>query len=345
MGREKFIFSKEQEQFLIDHWSEYTIHGFKKIFNCSWYAVNNKAQELGLVVSESRKWTYEDEEKLRELSAKYHYVKIAKMMNRSENSIYLKARKLNVKLIQDRRKWTVAEENELQDKWGNKSLEQIAAEMKRTVFSLKVKAIRMKLGPMREGALDKIRVSEISEILNVSRDVIVLNWGKVGLKLRNKKVSNKKSYLYVSLENLLFFLEENQELWDSSNLEKHILGPEPKWLVLKRKQDLIDPPIAYRKWDDEEREIAKDMLLNGFNYKEIADRIKRTDGAVRLELNRMRLGYRLKRFWKGVELKQLQELYPKKTAKELSVLLNRTPKAIQYKAAELGIKKKVLVRK
>ena len=40
-----------------------------------------------------------------------------------------------------------------------------------------------------------------------------------------------------SFKDLYDFLEANQNIWDSRNLEKNILGKEPDWLKEKRKQD------------------------------------------------------------------------------------------------------------
>ncbi len=345
MGYKKFVFSEEQEQFLIDHWQEFSIHKFKTIFGCSWSAVFKKAQEMGLDMKKEERWTENDEALLREYAKKYHYATIAKKMNKTDAAIYLKARRLGIVLIQDRRKWTEDEERELHDKWGSKRIEQIAAEMKRTVFSIRVKATRMKLGPMSEGDLDKITVSELSKTIGISRDHIMRLKERNVLKLKRKMITNKKSLYYVKIDDLWIFLENHQELWNSNKLSKYGLGIEPEWLAEKRQKDLENPPMLYQRWSCEEREIAKTMLLEGYDYEQIGKKINRTKEAVRYELNRMRMSYRLKQFWRGKELKLLQELFPEKTAKELSVILDRTPKAILAKTSELGIKKRMLVKK
>ena len=345
MRAKKFIFSKEQEQYLIDNWEHYSIHRYKKVFGCSWYSVFNKANEIGLVIREDNKWTEEEEKRLSELANKHHYREIARILNRTENAIYLKARRKGIVLIQDRREWTEEEDKFLSEKWGSISIEYLAAQMKRSVFSLKVRAIRTKLGPMTDASLKYIKVNEIAEILNVTRDIIVIRWQKEGLNLINKKLTNNYRYYVVTLDDLVLFLKNNQELWDSRYLEKFGLGFEPDWLVEKRKKDKISPPIRYRKWTEEERETAKNMLLAGSDYDQISEEINRTKAAVRVELNKMNLAYRLARYWKCKELKMLNDYYRVLTAKELSKKINRSPKAIQARAAEIGIKKKVLVKK
>lgn len=72
----------------------------------SWYAVCKVADEHGLEIPTSNEWTNEEIETLKLLSDKYHYSEIAKIMNKTENAIYIKARRLGITLIQVRRKWT-----------------------------------------------------------------------------------------------------------------------------------------------------------------------------------------------------------------------------------------------
>lgn len=337
MRGKKFIFTKEQEQFLIDNWHKYTIHHFKKIFKCSWYAVDKKAKELNLVMKIEKGWTSEEEEQLARLSTKYHYQEIANKLGRSKDAIYLKARKMGLSLIQDRRKWTKYDEKELRQKWGKKPIEQIAREMGRSVNSLRVKGIRMKLGALIEADLDIIRISEIEEYVGISRDAIMRFYQKGMINLEIKMISKKKGIYYVEFDELLKFLENNQHIWDSNNLEPHIFGLEPEWLINKRKKDAQNPPNLYRKWTKEEKELAKSLLLGGYNHQQIAERLNRSKEAVQYELSKRLLAYRLEHFWKGNEIKKMQELARHKTAKELSEILGRSEKAIKYKAKELNL--------
>lgn len=57
------------------------------------------------------------------------------------------------------------------------------------------------------------------------------------MKYKIQKISKSRSYRYVEIKDLYDFLEANQNIWDSRNLEKNILGVEPEWLKKKRKLD------------------------------------------------------------------------------------------------------------
>ena len=317
-------------------------HSMKKKFGCTWYAVCKVAESHGLEIPTSNAWTEEEIKVLKELSDKYHYTEIAKIMGKTENAIYLKARRLGITLIQDRRKWTVEEETLLSDLWGVKSIEYIAKKMKRTVFSIKVKAVRMGLGAMIRNNYDVITVSDMVDLLNVTRDRITDRWVKLGLKLKKIKLTNKMSYYTINWKDLMDFLETNQNEWDSINVEKNMLGLEPEWLQEKRKRDTLEKPLWYRKWTEDEIKKAESLFKNGKTYQEISSIIDRSEWAVANLLRNLGYSYMLPQYWKGKEIKYLRENYQDMTYQEIAEELGRTTKAISAKAEELGFQKKLI---
>ena len=343
MRGKKKVFTEEEIKYIIDNWGKESPHSMKKKFSCTWYAVVKVAEKHGLEIPKSNEWTKEEIEELKNLSDKYHYTKIAKMMNKSENSIYLKAKKLGITLIQDRREWTKEDEDMLSDLWGNTKIEAIAKKMKRSVFSLKVKAVRMNLGPMIRNNYDVITISDISDILSVSRDRII-RWISLGLKLKKTKLSKNREYYTITLQDLLDFLEKNQGLWDSRNLEKNILGIEPDWLIEKRKKDIRTDPNWYHKWSEEEINKTINLFKNGKNYEEISVIINRSEWSVANLLRNLGYSYMLPQYWKSKEIKYLRENYKDMTYEEIASYLGRTTKAVSAKAEELGFQKKYTKR-
>jgi DNA-binding CsgD family transcriptional regulator len=313
----------------------------KKRFGCSWYAVVKIAEENGLEPPTSNNWTKEEIDRLKLLAEKYHYEDIAKKMNKTENAIYLKARKLRITLIMDRRKWTLVEEEKLKDLWGNQRVELIAKKLKRTVFSLKVKAVRMGLGSMISNNYEKIIISDISDLLDVSTDRIYNTWIQLGLNITMVKLTKEKSYMTVTWDDLMRFLKDNQNEWDSRKIERNLLGPEPKWLIEKRVRDLKENPLWYRKWTEEEINKAEDLFNNGKDYASIAKELKRSECAVTNLLRNIGYAYKLPQFWKGKELIYLRENYQRMTYAEIAVILGRTEKAVSYKSSEMGFQKKL----
>ena len=339
MRGKKHEFKEEDIKYIIENWKKQSPHSMKKKFNCSWYAVCSVAKEHNLELPTSNEWTEEEVKQLKQLSEIYHYTTIAKIMNKTENAIYLKARRLKITLIQDRREWTKEEEEELRELWGYQTIETIAKKLKRTIFSLKVKAIRMNLGSMIDNNYELLTISDISELLNVSRDRISTTWVDLGLKLKKKSLTENKSYYTITLEELIKFLKENQNEWDSRNLELIILGNEPEWLKEKRRRDIKENPLWYRRWTIEEIKQAENMFKSGTDYSTIASFIERSESSVANLLRNMGYSYQLTKYWKDKEIKFLRENYEKMTYEEIAEHLNRTTKAVGAKVSELGYQK------
>lgn len=345
MRGKKHEFSEIDKKYIVDNWGKESPYSMRKKFNCSWEAVCSVAKENNLDIPiRTDIWTKEDIETLIILAEDMHYEDIADIMGRTTNAIYLKARRLGITLIQDRREWTKEEEDYLKEFWGLKSIEFIAKKLKRTINSLKVKAVRMKLGPMIMNNFDVISITGISELLGVTRDRITNRWYKLGLKIKNKRLTNKKVYYVVKWENLMAFLEENQNEWDSRKLEYYMLGIEPEWLKEKRKRDLKENPLWYRRWTEEDILEVELLFKKNKNYQEIAEVVERSEWAVANILRNMGYSYRLPMFWKGSEFKYLRENFQNLTHAEMAQELGRTTKAVSAKCEELGYLKRVRVR-
>ena len=284
-------------------------------------------------------WSEDEVNILKKLSEKYHISKIAEKMGKTENAIYLKAKKLDITLIQDRRKWTKEEEEILEELWGYQSIESIAKKLKRTTMSLKEKAVKMKLGPMIKNNCDILTISDISELLNVSYDRIINTWIKLGLNLKKKRLTKKRTYYVITIEDLMNFLEKNQNEWDSRNLELNILGIEPEWLREKRLRDIDENPLWYRKWTEDDKKIAESLFQMGMRYEDIAKKLQRSKYAVMELLNDRGYSYKLPEFWKGKEIKFLRENYMKMTHAEIAEELGRNKIGVKCKASELGFQK------
>lgn len=336
---QKFEFSQDQKDYIVNNWGKESAHSMKNKFGCSWYAVCNVAKEFELDMPESNKWTEEQINLLIKMSDKMHYEKIADNLGKTNNAVCLKAKKLNITLIKDRRKWTEKEIYFLKERWGNNSINYIAAKVKHSVNAVKIKAYRLGLGPAMDNT-DLLLVSDIVEMLGVTRDRICDTWVNLGLKLRKHKISNKKSYYCIKMEDLIEFLKDNQEEWDSRNLELYVLGNEPEWLSQKRKRDIKENPIWYRFWSDEEKNKAIMLLKIGKSYKEIAEQLNRTEKAVMYMLRDEGYSYKLRQFWKGQELKFLKDNFKVMKYSDIADSLGRTTKAVSAKAEEMGYIKK-----
>lgn len=273
-----------------------TILEIATIMNKKDQTISKKAREFGINISkdETRSWTEDDINKLKELAKTKKLSELVKELNRTSSSIKSIAKSKGIKILTDRKNWTeeeyqlleklimidkkspkeVAEilgrtedaitikvnrrglqiqtndkkfwnkeeETLLSDLWGTLSLEKISNKLNRSVSSIKNKAFQLGLESYIESNYEGLTMKDISDLLNIDINTISISWVSLGLKYKVQQISKSKSYRYVEIKDLYEFLEANQNIWDSRNLEKNILGIEPNWLVEKRKRDKQENP-------------------------------------------------------------------------------------------------------
>lgn len=283
---------------------------------------------IGIRPPQSNYWTKEEEDKLREYAKVYSCEKIAHKLDKTPTAIYIKARRLNIIILDSGRKWTSEEEEKLKKMWGNRKIENIAKDLHRSVFALKVKATSMKLGPMILNNFDIILISDLSELFDVTDDMILNSWVNKGLKVKEVAVSKNKSYKGVTLEDLLKFLKENQDIWDSKKLEENILGEEPNWLKEKRIADRNKTYSTYTFWTEEEKEKARFWIQKGKSYEFISERVNHTASAVATFLHNEGYAYLLSKYWTTKDIKFVRENKDKLSIKEMAEQLKRTVKSV-----------------
>ena len=333
------VFTEEEKQFILNNWNKLSIHKIRDIINCSNKAIEYFAQENNLELPKSNRWTEEEIETLRRLSLTMQAKDIAKKLNKTENAIYQKGKKIGIDFECDRRIWKKEEELELRRLWGTIPIERISKRLNRSIYSLKVKANRLSLGPMYGNNPEFLTIKDITNLLKVTREKVENSWSKLGLNIRQKKLTNKCSYYCVTWEDLLTFLENNQDEWDSRKLEINIFGEEPNWLIEKRKRDIKEDPQGYKRWTKEEIDLVEHLFNQGKNYKEIALILKRSESAIANILRNLGYSYRLPQFWKGKELLFLKENYKNMTFEEIGEIIGRSERAVEMKAKQLGYNK------
>jgi len=233
---------------LIEYAKVCTIDEIAKKMGKSYGVVANKLNELNVsAVNKSPKlWTKEEDDLLLLLLPEYSTFEISKKLNRSEESVCVRASKLGYDLQSKHKKWTEEEEDLLCDLWGTKSIEYIAKKLNRSSSAIMNRVWKLGLGSYTENNYDGLKIQEIADIFLIDRNTILVTWVALGLKIKVKNISKNKSYATVSIEDLYDFLEKNQDIWDSRNLEENLLGIEPEWLKQKRKSDIQNNFIPKR---------------------------------------------------------------------------------------------------
>ncbi|MBR2827640.1 MAG: hypothetical protein IKE70_00195 [Bacilli bacterium] len=334
-------FSEEEIQFILNNWGNLSMHEMRIQIRCSQKALLKVAEEYQLELPLNRFWTDEEIKLLKNMAPYYTIEDISLKIGKSKNAIFLKASKLGITLYWSKREWNEEEEDELRRLWGTMSIEKLAKKLKRSVSSVKVRANRLHLGPMYGNDARFLTIPMISNMLGVSYERITTTWISLGLKVERRSLTSKMKYNCVSWEELISFLENHQDEWDSRNLEKYALVEEFDWLIKKRKRDLEEDPLWYRRWNNTEIEELKWMLLvEKKNYAEIAASLRRTESSVARMARELGLQYRLPQYWKGEELLYLKNNSQNLTYGEMANHLGRSERAVKNKVYTMKYLKK-----
>jgi hypothetical protein len=243
-----------------------TVDEIVKIVNRPSSSIRTQARrlEINLIVNNTRKaknWTKDEIAKLEELLPNHSTIEISQILNKTEDAVYVKAKKLGLTVIVNRKKWTKEEEEILSDLWGTYSIDYIAKKLSRSASSITNRVFKLGLGSVIANNYDGLTIQEICDLFNKDRNIVSVTWEALGLKFIEKKISKTSSYKIVPITDLLKFLEIHQNIWDSRTLENNILGKEPKWLLEKRKQDYLMGKEKIKKIN-----VAKQQLIAEKKY-------------------------------------------------------------------------------
>lgn len=187
--------------------------------------------------------------------------------------------------IRKGKRWTDEDVAYLEEKWGVISRNGIAKGLSRTVLAVQLKAQRIGLGdPLTH--IDGITISQLSQVLNTHYGILK-NWiKKYDMPAQKKKVAKEQQVWIISYQDFWKWAEKNRHMLDFARLDRLTLGPEPEWVTEKRKADQIKlqhkPQPHNTPWSESEVSRLKWMLdQHKYSYPDIANEIKRSQGAIK----------------------------------------------------------------
>lgn len=175
--------------------------------------------------------------------------------------------------------WSEEDDIYLEAMWGNLRLVTISKNLKRSIRSIEHRASHLQLGGMYKES-KFLMASQVAEIIGIHRST-VCKWIK-NYDLKAKKVKLKHQAKYrITYDDLMDWLENNQDKWHSGKLEEYSLGEEPEWLILKRKSD-SKKKVKRSTYSKEDDDKMLNLYMKGHSDLEIAietgtsvDRVKR----------------------------------------------------------------------
>jgi hypothetical protein len=182
--------------------------------------------------------------------------------------------------------WTQKDINILTEYWGYKTVPQLSKMLNRSVNGVVIKAKRLDLGACTSAG-ELMTARKVSELMGVDIHTVTDYWIPRGLKARHMAMRGVKKMTMIDFSDLLRWLKNNQDKWDSRRIELFSLGSEPEWLQKKRTSDNKKILKGCIKWMPIEDQTAVTLFRQGVTIQQIADRLGRTHAGVEHRISRL----------------------------------------------------------
>ena len=225
-----------------------------------------------------RKWTDEEIEYLGYVAGKQSYKTIAKILNRSEESVKHKVYTLDLqeKISFDRKAWTDEEIEYLRKSYRKKSVRYIADKLHRTESSVKHAADRYGI---IDANPDGISLNTIAKAFDSDLSMIKRWVNKYNMPVSKKKIG-KGIYYYTNGEDFWKWAVKHKDIVPIKRYKKLSILPEPDDVF--KIEDWVDKPYNHRKpVTKTEIDFIITLKKNGMTRKDIAKRIGRTEMALK----------------------------------------------------------------
>ncbi|MBQ8994149.1 MAG: winged helix-turn-helix transcriptional regulator [Turicibacter sp.] len=281
------IWTVEEYEFLKANYGSMAIEEIAERFGRTKKAVEKKCCDLGLTKRDD-KWTEYELAIIQEEYVTANLDELAEKLGRTRTAIKHRATMLGVKR---RVFWSDEELEYLHQWWGIKKPKVIAEMINRSEEAVLKKASEEGLGT-RVG--DGYTATELAHLLGVSKHRVCVFINKYGLVAKKNRSLKRKTYCIKEKE-IIKFLRDNQELWDSRKLTVNIFlqknKKNPEWFEEKLKKDRQGE--SYKEinyWSPREDKVLLDLFFKGYTQKEIAEELGRSWGAVNHRIKRLNWG-------------------------------------------------------
>lgn len=245
------------------------------------------------------------------------------------------------------KRWTRHEYEYILDNWGSLPVKTIARYLNRTenaVLNVAYNKLHLK-APTK--STDMMTVPELAKCLNISDKLVYRYIYEFNLSCKKKKLTKKKTIIYISIDDFWKWAEQNKDKIDFSIFEKYSLGYEPSWVQEERMKDrkykIKKLGTKTKKWTKEEVDkLIQLVYMYKYTYDDIAKMLGRTVNSIDTKLRFLNIKARPIRNnienkkWTEEEICILIEMIKKGyCCEQISECIKRSQRAIASKILKL----------
>lgn len=219
-------------------------------------------------------------------------------------------------------KWTMEEFEFLKNNWGKLSKKEIAEKLNRDVRSVSIKANRIGLKNYFVYS-EEITLNQLHRIIyktNMHSSYTGQVWESYQMPFNRTIPCQKAAFRTIKISDFLMWLEQNKRVINLYLTDEGCFGvDEPEWLKEKRKADKRAAVYGphNREWTPEENEKLVELVNSQkYGYREISIILKRTEGALKRQMLKLKLKNRPIKadnhnMWKAEEIEIVRDLWLK----------------------------------
>lgn len=189
------------------------------------------------------------------------------------------------------RHWTEKEINYLKEKWGVLSMKTLSKKLNRTIPAIRNRAVRLKLGSHLLGD-GHITVRNLIELIGQKCNITcyLRKFEKNNCPIKKKLIIEKRIRV-IYIDEFWEWAYKNRNILDFSRFPYGNLGPEPKWVDIKRRADRRKK-ATYKAspWTKEEDKRLLFLLRqHKYTRRDLAKKFNRTQGAIEKRMHDLKL--------------------------------------------------------
>jgi hypothetical protein len=184
--------------------------------------------------------------------------------------------------------WTREEDEALKELWGDSTPDSIGRQLGRTTVAIIQRRKILGLPPYIEGG-EFITVNQATQLLGVDSHVPDRTWiPKYNFPVKYRRTAGRVRFKVVKVEDLMKWLKDNPDAWDSRKVEPYALGTEPAWLKEKRAADAAkEHKPRNKKYTPQEDAAIVYGLHKNLTYRQIGAQIGRSADSVQARSYRL----------------------------------------------------------
>ncbi|WP_170138899.1 helix-turn-helix domain-containing protein [Oceanobacillus chungangensis] len=186
--------------------------------------------------------------------------------------------------------WSAEEVEYLKDCAGNTKISTIANNLGRSSEGVTIKMKRLNINHTKK-QMGMVTIHELAAILGVDRKTVEGWVIRHRLPCKMRVTKEKRTFYLIDAEEFWKWAENHKDKVQFSDIETHVLNPEPGWVNQERRKEReqsLSKKRKYQMWTTKEDEQLIRLRESGLTYRKIGEAMNRSAISVERRYKRVK---------------------------------------------------------